>query len=150
MDFDVLNPKFSYLSPIHFDELDAMQMLHNSRFAAHVERAITSFYATTGKKWEIDISNNPDQFHVVRDLRIEYLNPMIGPGKMRIDVWVERIGNTSCVYGFICSSEDGSVPYARGERTIVKIDPATYRPTPWTPFFRDHHATLLKDLPAYA
>ena len=38
----------------------------------------------------------------------------------------------------------------RGERTIVKIDPRSHRPAPWTNFFRDRHITLLKDLSAYA
>lgn len=147
---DELNPKFRYDSPVHFDELDPMQMLHNSRFGAHVERAIVAFYATTGRRWEADVRRNPDQFHVVREIRIEYLNPVIGPQTMRIDVWVERLGTTSCAYGFLCSSGDGRIPYARGERTIVKIDPASKRPAPWSDFFRDRHAALVKDLPAYA
>lgn len=147
---DDFNPKFIYHSPVHFDELDPMQMLHNSRFSAHVERAITAFYLTTGRRWETDVRNNPDQFHVVRELRIEYLNPVIGPQTIRIDVWVERLGTTSCVYGFLCSTEDGRTAFARGERTIVKIDPASKRPAPWSDFFRSHHAALAKDLPAYA
>jgi len=147
---DAINPKFVYRSPVHFDELDPMQMLHNSRFAAHVERAISAWYFTSGKKWETRVADNPDQFHVVRELRIEYLNPVIGPGTMRIDIWVERLGTTSCIYGFLCSSEDGQIPYARGERTIVKIDPQSKRPSPWTDFFRDRHGALLKDLPAFA
>src|SRR5256885_8268449 len=137
---DDLNPKFTYVSPIHFDELDPMKMLHNSRFPAHVERAISAFYVSTGRKWETRVDDNPDQFHVVRDLHIEYLNPLLGPGTMRIDVWVERLGTTSCAYGFLCSSENGSVGYARGERTIVKLDPASYRPSPWTETFRATHS----------
>ena len=145
-----INQKFTWISPVHFDELDPMQMLHNARFPAHVERAITAWYAANGASWQLDVRDNPDQFHVVRELRIEYLNPLLGPGSMRIDIWVEHLGNTSCVYGFLCSSEDGLIPYARGERTIVKVDPATRRPAPWTEFFREHHSALLKDLPAYA
>ena len=54
---------------------------------------------------------------------------------MRVDVWVERLGTTSCVYGFVCSNESGTVGYARGERTIVKLDPASHRPAPWTDAF---------------
>jgi len=146
---DSINPKFVYHSPVHFDELDPMQMLHNARFAAHVERAVSAWYLTSGKKWELSVDDNPDQFHVVREIRIEYMNP-VGMGTMRIDVWVERLGTTSCVYGFLCSSEDGLTPYARGERTIVKIDPQSRRPAPWTNLFRDRHITLLKDLSAYA
>ena len=134
----------TFESQVFFDELDPMAMLHNARFAAHVERAITSFYLTSGKRWELNVADNPDQFHVVRELRIEYLNPVVGPRNMRIDVWVERLGTTSCTYGFMCRSTDGKVDYARGERTIVKVDPNTHRPAPWTDFFRDHHATLVR------
>jgi acyl-CoA thioester hydrolase len=69
---------------------------------------------------------------------------------MRVDIWVEHLGNTSCVYGFLCSSEDGKIPYARGYRTIVKLDPTSRRPLPWTETFRNVHTELLKNLPAYA
>ncbi len=137
---DDLNPHFVYYSDVHFDELDPMQMLHNSRFVAHVERAIIAWYHSRGRTWRRDPADNPDQFHVVRDLHIEYLSPVIGPGRMRIDVWLERLGNTSCVYGFVCSNDKGTVGYARGERTIVKLDPASHRPTPWSEQFRAVHA----------
>jgi len=146
----LFNPRFTYLSPVHFDELDPMQMLHNSRFAAHVERAVTAWYSENGGQWELDPAANPDQFHVVRDLHVEFLNPVLGPRTMRIDLWVEHLGTTSCVYGFLCSSADGQTPYARGERTIVKLDPASYRPLPWSDPFRSAHHGLLKNLPAYA
>jgi len=145
-----INPKFTWISPVHFDELDPMQMLHNSRFPAHVERATLAWFRSNGATWQLDVERNPDQFHVVRELRIEYLNPLLGPNDMRIDLWVERLGNTSCSYGFLCSSADGRVPYARGERTIVKIDPESHRPAPWSDMFRSVHNELLKDLPAYA
>src|SRR2546430_6999794 len=96
---DALTPRFVYFSTVHFDELDPMKMLHNSRFAAHVERAISAWYASIGGRGEIRVEDNPDQFHVVRDLHIEYLNPFIGTRTVRIDLWAERLGNTSCVYG---------------------------------------------------
>ena len=145
-----INPKFTWFSPVHFDELDPMQMLHNSRFSAHVERAISAWFLANGGTWRLDVADNPDQFHVVRELHIEYLNPVLGPGSMRVDIWVEHLGNTSCVYGFLCASSDGKIPYARGQRTIVKLDPASRRPAPWTESFRNVHTGLLKNLPAYA
>jgi acyl-CoA thioester hydrolase len=145
-----INPKFTWLSPIHFDELDPMHMLHNSRFPLHVERATSAWYFANGGVFQRDPADNPDQFHVVRDLRIEYLNPVLGPGDMRIDLWVEHLGSTSCSYGFLCSSQDGKLPYARGRRTIVKVDPRSHRPAVWSDAFRRVHTELLKDLPAYA
>ncbi len=133
---------FVYRSQIYFDELDPMHMLHNSRFLAHVERATVAWYAKAGHKWELNPADSPDQYHVVRDFRIEFVSPVIGTGFMDIEIWVERLGNTSCEYGFRCRSEKG-VEYARGRRTIIKVDPATRRPTPWTEGFREHHAVLL-------
>ena len=147
---DELNPKFTYLTPIHFDELDAMRMLHNARYPALVERAVAAWFAATGNRWHLDPTDNPDQFHVVRDLHIEFLSPFVGPGLMQIDIWVEEVGTTSCTYGFTCSNEDGTIAYARGERTVVKIDPQSHRPAPWTPAFREQQIALRKDLPAYA
>jgi hypothetical protein len=42
------------------------------------------------------------------------------------------------------------VPYARGERTVVNIDPSSHQPERWSSAFRVSHTELLKDLPAYA
>lgn len=142
-----LNPKFSYRTLIHFDELDPMHMLHNSRFAAHVERAVIEYYRSLGRSWEKDVLRNPDQFHVVRDFRIEFLAP-VGPGEIDVQIWVEYLGTTSCVYGFRCMSHDGRILHAQGARTIVKIDPDTHQPLRWTEAFRAAHRDLLKDLPS--
>jgi acyl-CoA thioester hydrolase len=142
------NPRFRYLSRVHFDELDPLQMLHNSRFAAHVERAVIAYYESLGRTWQREAHRNPDQFHVVRDFRIEFLSPVAAPGEIRIDVWVEHLGSTSCIYGFECTSLDAQTVHARGERAIVKVDPRTGRPKPWSEEFREAHLELRKQLPA--
>jgi len=86
---------------------------------------------------------------VIRDAAIEVLEPCLGD-RVRVDLWVETLEDTSCVYGFLCSSEDGLVPYARGEETITKLDPQSKRPAAWSPAFRHTHEMLMKDLPAFA
>ena len=134
--------KFTYRSPVYFDELDPLQMLHNSRFLTHVERATVAWYREGGGRWELDHSKNPDQVHVVREFRIEFLAPVVGPGDLHIELWVEHLGNTSCVYGFRCTNPEGA-EYARGKRTIVKLDHRTRKPAPWTNGFREHHARLI-------
>lgn len=129
---DGLNPKFVFHSPVYEHELDSRGILPGSRFAAHVERAIAAGFAKT-----------KDEF-VVRDMHIEFLGPVAGPTTLRIDVWVEELADDTCVYGFLVSSEDGCVAYARGDRSIRNVK------APWTLPFRAHHATFHKDLPAYA
>lgn len=141
---------FAHRSFVHFDELDPMHMLHNARLATHVERATIAFYASLGRRWERKVADNPDQFHVVRELRVEFLQPFVGTGEMQVELWVEKLGSTSCVYGFRCASVDGRIVHARGRRAIVKLDPETYRPLPWTAEFRDAHARLLRPTEAGA
>lgn len=136
---DLFNPKFVFTAPVVND--DSTRPLDRKRFVGYVERAIVAWNLENG----IDTNNVP----VIRDAAVELLEPCVGE-TMRVDLWVENLDSTSCVYGFLCSSEDGVVPYARGEETITKIDPQSQRPTAWSPAFRHTHEMLMKDLPAFA
>ena len=135
---DPFNPRFVHFSPLHLDELP----VRREHFAAHIDEAIAAWQATMEHKSEQSLG--------VRDIAIELLEPMTEPATIRIDVWVDALSDISCVYGFLCSSADGRTAYARGERTIIKLDPASRRPTAWSLPFRNKQATLLKNLPAYA
>ena len=128
---------FIHTAPVHFDELDAMRMLHNARFFVHMERAASAFYRSLGARWALDVEDNPDQFHVVKAQEIEYLVPFMGTGELRVEMRVEKIGRTSCRLAFRFTSPDAVVTYARGARTIVKLNPATLRPIVWTDRFRN-------------
>jgi NTE family protein len=136
-------PIFVYRSPVHFDELDAMKMLHNSRFFLHMERAFIAFCSANGLRWTPDVGQNPDQFQVVRETWLEYLQPFVGVGDLVVEVGVEHLGETSGRYTFTFRSEDGSATYARGWRAVVKVDPESLRPAPWTEAFRKVHEPLL-------
>lgn len=133
---------FTYRQPVYFDDLDALQMLHNARYAVYVERATTAFYESLGKFWEQNVADNPDQFHVVREIHVEFLAPFNGTGELRVGLWLEHLGATSCTYGFRCTSGAADVVHARGRRTIVRLDPVAFRPTPWTDWFRTAHEQL--------
>lgn len=133
---DGLNPKFVHYSPVHVDELGSRQIVPRTRFAAHVDEAIAA--------WQSNLLDKSEQCRSVRDLSIELLTPLTAPTTMRIDIWVAQLDAKSCVYGFLCSSENGSVAYARGERTLTRLDGT------WSAPFRSTHAALRKELPAYA
>lgn len=129
---------------IHFDELDPMQMLHNTRYAVYAERALNAFFWSVGRTYALDVVANPDQFHVVKEFAVEFRSPLIGTGKMTTTIWVEKLGGSSCTYGFRCASPERGVVHARGHRTIVKLDPTTLRPAPWTEWFKEVHRPLLR------
>lgn len=140
-----LNPRFVFASPVFRDEIGPTGRLDATRIADHVDRAIQNWYVLAGEQ-ECAL----DPRHLLRDTKVEILTALTGPVIMRVDVWVEEIDDVSCTYGFLCSSENGSVPYARGERTMMHIDPQSNRPEPWAKEFVTSHNALLKDLHAFA
>jgi acyl-CoA thioester hydrolase len=136
-------PPFVHRTEVHFDDLDPMGMLHNGRYPVLVERAVGAFFAHLGWQWVADVEANPDQFHAVRALQIEYVSPVLGPGPLEVEVAVEHLGTTSAAFGFRVRSSQGE--HAFGRRAVVKLDPRTLAPAPWTPAFRAGLGAHLRD-----
>ncbi|MBM4367105.1 MAG: acyl-CoA thioesterase [Deltaproteobacteria bacterium] len=129
---------------VYFDDLDAFQILHNARYLLMFERTIGSFWHRLGWGGVLDAQRNPDQFHVVRANTIEYLRAFHGTGELRCRVWVEKLGSTSLTFGVNILPMDEDVPHARGTRTIVRVEPLTFRPLPWTASFREQIGPWLR------
>jgi acyl-CoA thioesterase FadM len=129
MTFPDLNPKFTFFSPVR------SALIGRDELAEHVDRAII---ALDGRA------------PVGGDCCVEELNPVLGGDTLRVELWVNDLDEYTCTYGFLVSSENGRVPYARGERCVVNVDPATHRAAKWDHQFVAMHAELRKDLPAYA
>ena len=119
-----LNPKFHFVSPARRSVATRDDLLE------HVDHAIIALDAVAP---------------LGGTCCIEQLNPMLTSDKVRVDLWVNELGDYTCTYGFTVTSEDGRVPYARGERCVVNADGR-----PWSPQFRTAHLDLMKDLPAIA
>ncbi|MDR7279854.1 acyl-CoA thioesterase [Catenuloplanes atrovinosus] len=117
---------------IHFDDLDALGVVHNARYAVLVERAIIEWWAARGWSFSGGRPTKPDAFNVIREYTITFHVPIIGTGRVAVHFWLEKLGNTSADYRFRFVSEDGSAVYAEGRRINVCLDPATMRPSSWT------------------
>ena len=91
---DDFNPKFVHFCPAGHD------------FLTRLDDAIRTY--------------SGDTFEPDGDAIIEQLTRTVAPGTMRIDLWVESLDDVSCTYGFLCSSTNGAIAYARGERTVKK------------------------------
>lgn len=122
---------------VYFDDLDAFHILHNARYLLLFEHAIGSFWRRLGWAGTLDFNSNPDQYHLVRAVQLEYLRPVVGTGQVRVRVWVDRLGRTSLTFGLRVMPLDEDVDHAVGKRTIVRIEPDSRRPTPWTDKFRE-------------
>ena len=131
---------------VYFDDLDAFQILHNARYLLLFEHAIGSFWRQMGWGGALDFNENPDQYHLVRANQIEYLRPVRGTGQVRVRVWVEALGRTSLTFGLRVMPLDEDIDHARGQRVIVRVDPDTQQPAPWTDEFREMIAPYRGDL----
>jgi hypothetical protein len=129
---DGINPKFVFHTQVSSLELESDGTLSTAGVMRHVQSAIDTW---------CDGAREP---FVVSDSHLETLTPVAGPVMLRIDVWVDELDSISCTYGFVLSSEDGQTAFARGDRTIRKVENV------WTGSFRARNESLRKDLPAYA
>jgi acyl-CoA thioester hydrolase len=129
--------------PVHFDDLDAMGIVHNARYAVMLERALSAYWSRHGFTFADGRPTRPDMFLAVAEYAISYKVPVRGTGTIQIHFWIERMGESSVVYAFRVLSADGSTVHAEGRRVNVKVDPRTLRPSPWTDEARAVAAPLM-------
>ncbi len=135
---------------VHFDDLDAMGIVHNARYAVFLERALGVWWSAHGFSLADGRPTNPDVFHAVAEYSISYRAPVRGTGEIGVHFWVDKMGESSVVYGFRVLSADGATVHAEGRRVNIKLDPATLRPAPWSPEGRDTGALLQRPAPKAA
>ncbi|MGW1806829.1 acyl-CoA thioesterase [Streptomyces sp. NPDC002078] len=129
---------------VHFDDLDALGLLHNARYPLLVERAWTELWNAHGVRFDGDWHAAGDACNAVRELRISYEAPVTSPGTYAVHLWLDRLGTTGLTYGFRFCSADGTRTYAQGTRVLVRLDATTLRPAPWTDAFRAVGRELLR------
>jgi acyl-CoA thioester hydrolase len=120
---------------VYFDDLDPFQILHNARYLLLFERTMGEFWSHLGFGGLQDEAL-PDRFHFVKANTVSYDSPVRGVGKVRVRAWVQKLGTTSLTFGFRLMPMDEDRDHATGTRTIVRVDPVTWRPTAWTDEFR--------------
>lgn len=134
---------FRSIQRVYFDDLDALNILHNVRFLLFMERARGELFNLLGFRWEDDLATNPDKFHVIAEHDIRYLTPVRGEGELCVELSPVHLGKTSCVVRAHVQSTDGRVLYAEGKTRLVRLDPHTFRPCSWSERFRAAFAPLV-------
>jgi acyl-CoA thioester hydrolase len=122
---------------VFFDDLDALNILHNVRYLLFMERARGEMFNALGFRWEDELSVNPDKFSVVAETQVQYLKPVRGEGEIAVVVYPSHIGNTSLIVQAKVQSMDSTIVYAQGHARMVRLDPKTFKPCPWSPRFRE-------------
>lgn len=138
--------EFGHLEPVrvHFDDLDAMAVVHNARYPVLFERAVSAYWAARGHSFTAGRPTSPDVFHAVREFSITYRVPIRETGWIGVHFWLEHFGTSSAEYAFRFLAADGRTVHAEGRRSIVRLDPATFRSAPWSDAARAVAAELLR------
>ena len=139
-----LGTPYRSVQHVYFDDLDALNILHNVRFLLFMERARGELFNILGFRWEDDLATNPDKYHVVAEHQIKYLKPVRGEGDVAVQLAPIHLGTSSLVLHATVESLDGKSIYADGTTRIVRLDPATDKPCAWSQPFRDKVGPLVK------
>lgn len=131
---------------VHFDDLDAFQILHNARYLLFFERAVGAFWRSLGWTGKLDFHANPDECQLVRLNHVEYHRPVAGTGQVRVRIWVEKLGRTSLTFGMRVLPMDEDIDCTSGYRVMVRVDPVTRQPTAWSDALREKLAPYRRDL----
>ena len=132
---------------VYFDDLDALNILHNVRYVLFMERARGELFQALGFRWEDDVTRNPDKFHVVAAHDVKYLAPVRGEGELTVELQPVHLGNSSLVIEAKVRAVHGDQMYAQGSTRLVRLDPATWTPCPWSDRFRAAFSPLLRPAP---
>ncbi len=142
---------FETVHGVYFDDLDAYQILHNARYVLLIERTVGAFWEHIfGWRGVLDLERHPDQSHLVRANHINYERPVEGIGDVRVRIWVEKLGRSSLTFGFRVLPLDEDLDYAVGSRVMVRVDPASRSPIPWSDELREKIAPYCSAAPATA
>jgi len=128
---------------VYFDDLDALNILHNMRFLLFIERARGELLQKLGFHWQDSFETHPDKYHVIAHHTIDYLAPVRGEGELSVEVWPTRLGTTSLIIDAAVKALHGNTEHARATTRLVRLDPETDRPCPWSQRMRDAITPLL-------
>lgn len=129
---------------VYFDDLDALQILHNVRHLLFMERARGELFNVLGFRWEDDFSVNPDKYHVVAEHQVKFLKAVRGEGDVAVVIQPTHLGNSSLILHATVQSLDGKFLYSDATTRIVRLDPHTDKPCPWSQPFRDKVGPLVR------
>ena len=117
---------------VYFDDLDALNILHNVRYLLFIERARGELLNMLGFQWQDPLEKNPDKWHVIAEHQIRYLVPVRGECEISVELRPTKIGVSSMTIGASVRSVHGNIVYAEGCTRLVRLDPKTNRPCPWS------------------
>lgn len=134
---------FRSVQHVYFDDLDALNILHNVRYVLFTERARGELFDALGFHWEDDLDKNPDKWHVVAEHSIRYLSPVKGLGEIVVLLTPTHLGRSSFALSARVEAFHGNQLHAEITTRLVRLDPKTNKPCPWSERFREAFGPMI-------
>ena len=111
---------------VRWGDLDAFNHVNNAVFSTYLEEARLTWLQGLGIPWVSERSAP-----VVANLQIDFLRPINWPATVVVRLFGGRVGRSSLVMPFVMQDALGAeLCYAKGETTLVWIDPQSGRSIP--------------------
>lgn len=120
-------PKILFRMPValRWRDLDAFQHVNNSNFLTYLEEARIRWFESWNGEWV-----NDTIAPLLAAVQLNYRMPIPYPADVAVELFAEKVGNTSLTVGHRIASGDGAALYADGHVVMVWIDRAGGRPVP--------------------
>ncbi len=120
-------PKILFRMPmaLRWRDLDAFQHVNNSNFLTYLEEARIRWFESWQGEWVNDAIAP-----LLAAVQLNYRMPIPYPADVAVELFAEKVGNTSVTVGHRIVSGDGATLYADGHVVMVWIDRASGRPVP--------------------
>ncbi len=121
---------------LRWRDLDAFNHVNNSSFLTFLEEARIRWFALLGNEWV-----NETIAPLLAAVQINYRQPIPYPSDVVVELFAERVGNTSLtighrILGQVPDAGQEAMLYADGHVVMVWIDRASGRPIPLPDFLR--------------
>ncbi|WP_240037467.1 acyl-CoA thioesterase [Glycomyces paridis] len=115
--------RFAVDVALRWSDMDAFGHVNNNQFMVLLEEARVSMMFTTAA--EAGLTGFRDGVVVARH-EVDYLLPVVVPAAIRVELWIERIGNASFTFAYELSADDKLA--LRAKSVMVPFDTETQRP----------------------
>ncbi len=111
---------------VRWRDLDAFNHVNNAMFLRYIEEARLRWLLSLAGPW-MDENIGP----VLASVLVNFKRPIGWPEDVIVELFVERIGNTSCTVGHrIASAKDPSALYCDGHGVLVWFDKRNEKSAP--------------------
>ena len=128
--------QFVYQTEVYFDQLDALGILHHTRYLIFLERAQQKFFQHLLGVDDFNAERDEDIYVVVHSLNTRYRQPLSQPGEIEIRYSLQRIRSGGVTMAFEIFCTRSQILLCSGDRTVCKLSAQTHQPCSWTPTFR--------------